>query len=832
MSEEPSSSTAANSMETENSSLLEDASTLLMFHNAAVNNKHENQQQQQLERPVQPIPKASTTSLLPSHSIKPTSAGSSRPGSTPNPVAIRSPKINTIASPGPAIAALADSDTEGGENDKSQKGIVAAAALAAAAGIPLPLINHDDQNKLNMQIIEKLKTKSVESSEAILQKAQDQVPKEQLHALQERAEVIRQGLKSKEEDKPENQEDLKTEEDANATTVLKNEEETANEGNQSSHDTDVESKDNDDTIMKDVTNDDIQNNETEEETSTLLDKQEEDQAENEGGGHEELKPRKQRKTKKKEQIENTKATVTVPKDYIVDPDAGIITCCCGYEDDDGFTIQCDNCFRWQHAVCMGIDSIDNAPENFLCNVCSPRKIDIKKARAIQTQRLNSLKRRKEKKGRNSADPETNDTSSISESTTSTANLSKDKEQQEGNPAKPKPKPKPNSYGKNLEDDDIHVLDAKDAYKSIYYALKNYDYQDEEVFNFVDSLKNLDNPRFIKIAKSEFNRIELPKLNVKPYSEVNNKKFNGISRLGLFTDTAIPQGKMVAEYLGEIGNKDKYITDTRNHYRIWGVEKPHVQFIPGLPLVIDARFSGNSARYIRRSCNANCELQTVVVSKDLVKFIIYSIKPIKPGAELTLNWNWDINHPIKGIQEGKPFDQINDAVKPSLVLSVESILTFLECGCTSVGDCCLAKVKKASAHIYRATRKGNNTSGLKLLQKEAKYSSIQERLLERETSNIRDSLDQVKSSIPIPNRDGSVSSSTEDINVRPFIFNYLTRKRKLDGHQKEGNEYLPIPIEVIPEEKKPDLSSATVPNAPAKPVKKLSFADYKKKKKPA
>lgn len=845
---------AGNSVE-ETSSLLEDASTLLMFHNAAVNKPNE-QLENKLERPAQPIPKPATTSLLPSQSVKPRSASSSRPSSTPNPAVIRSPKINSIASPGPAIAALADSDTEGGESDKSQKAIVAAAALAAAAGIPLPLINHSDQNDLNTQIIERLKTKSAESSEAILQKAQTQVSKEQLEALQERAEVIRQGLKNKTEAEGDKEEsgnerkeevktdDLKTDE---VHTPIKQDDETtigSDSKPQDNNETDVEAKDNDDTIMRDITNDDLQNNETEEETTTILGNQEpkaEEEAD-EAKKHileetepeldqepEEPKPKKQRKTKKKEpQTEN----VTVPKDYIVDPDAGIISCVCGYEDDDGFTIQCDNCFRWQHAVCMGIDSIDNAPDDYLCNVCSPRKIDVKKARAAQTQRLNALKRKKERRNRGSVDPDTQDDSNQENSSTS----GKEKEQS-GSQAKPKPKPKPTTaYGKNLEDDDIHVLDAKDSYKSIYYALNAYDYQDEEVYNFVQSLKNLDNPRFIKMAKSDFNKAEIPKLQVKPYSEVNNKKFNGISRLGLFTETAISQGKMIGEYLGEIGIKDKYIADTRNHYRIWGVEKPQVQFIPGLPLVIDARFSGNSTRYIRRSCNANCELQTVIVSKELVKFIIYAIKPIKPGSELTLNWNWDINHPIKGIQEGKQFDQTNDAVKPSLVLSVESILTFTECGCTSVNECSLSKVKKASAHIYRATRKGNNTSGLKLLQREAQYKSIQERLLERETSNLRDSQDQAKSSIPLPNRNGSIQ---EDITIRPFIYNYLSKKRRTEeiprtssqSLEKNNNNYLPIPIDIIPEQKKIDPSTL-VENIPAKPVKKLSFADYvKKKKKP-
>lgn len=832
------------------SSLLEDASTLLMFHNAAVNSGQPNDQlEDKLERPVQPIPKSATTSLLPSHAVKPRSASSSRPSSTPNPAAIRSPKINSIASPGPAIAALADSDTEGGEGgDKSQKAIVAAAALAAAAGIPLPLINHNDQNDLNTQIIERLKTKSAESSEAILQKAQNQVSKEQLEALQERAEVIRQGLKNKTESQEENKDKVKEEDttdnpktdEANASVKQDDETTIASDSKvQDNNETDVEAKDNDDTIMRDITNDDLQNNETEEEITTVLEpksieddkkhllEETEPEVDQEP---EEPKPKKQRKTKKKApQTEN----VTVPKDYIVDPDAGIISCVCGYEDDDGFTIQCDNCFRWQHAVCMGIDSIDNAPDDYLCNVCSPRKIDVKKARAAQTQRLNALKRKKERRNRGSVDPDNQDGSGQESPSAS----GKEKEQT-GGQVKPKPKPKPTTaYGKNLEDDDIHVLDAKDSYKSIYYALNTYDYQDEEVYNFVQSLKNLDNPKFIKMAKSDFNKAEIPKLQVKPYSEVNNKKFNGISRLGLFTESSISQGKMIGEYLGEIGIKDKYISDTRNHYRIWGVEKPQVQFIPGLPLVIDARFSGNSTRYIRRSCNPNCELQTVIVSKELVKFIIYAIKPIKPGSELTLSWNWDINHPIKGIQEGKQFDQTNDAVKPSLVLSVESILTFAECGCTSINECCLSKVKKASAHIYRATRKGNNTSGLKLLQKEAQYKSIQERLLERETSNLRDSQDQAKSSIPLPNRNGSIQ---ENITIRPFIYNYISKKKRAEQQQQQQqsqthtiqqNNYLPIPIDIIPEQKKVD-PLAPVESIPAKPVKKLSFADYvKKKKKP-
>jgi len=898
------------------SSLLEDASTLLMFHNGVPPKDGESQNDPKLqtesqeppiapERPVEPLPKPATTSLLPSHSVIPNSGSSiSRPSSTPNSTIMKSPKIKNIASPGPAIAALADSDNEDGENDnnnnnnkKSQKAIVAAAALAAAAGIPLPLINHKDQNSLDLQIIEKLRKNGVDSSEAILEKAQSEVSKEQFEALQERAEVISQGLKNKDKNESRNekvemgnQEELKNKESQEDTTMknLDDNDTTLEDARPDSNETDVEVNDNEDTIMKDsnTTNDDLQNNnETEEETATILDKSDDKIPENQG--EIEHKPKKQRKTKKKEPLpppsqqltashstigaNNTTAEIPqpVPKDYIVDPDAGIISCVCGYEDDDGFTIQCDNCFRWQHAVCMGIDSIDNAPDDYLCNVCSPRRIDVKKAKAAQTQRLNAIKRKERRNAsRISVDADANDSSGQESSngngggskesndhdshktntqnqpnkeketqttTTTTNNNNTNTNTTSTSQTKPKPKPKPNSYGKNLEDDDIQVLDAKDSYKTIYYALNTYDYQDEEVYNFVNNLKDSQDPRFKQFTKSEFQKQEFPKLNVKPYSEVNNKKFNGISRLGLFTESIIPQGSMISEYLGEVGNKDKYISDTRNHYRIWGVEKPHVQFIPGLPLVIDSRFSGNSTRFIRRSCNANCELTTVIVSKDLVKFIIMAIKPIKSGSELTLNWNWDLNHPIRGILEGKTFDQINDAIKPSLVLSIESILTFAECGCTSVNECCIAKIKKASAHIYRATRKGNNTSGLKLLQPEAKYSSIQERLLQNETSNLRDSLNQVKSSIPLPSSDKNGYIQEEpDINIKPFIYGYLTKRRKIESHTivpKDLNTYLPIPIHVKPEIKKDEVSKNNDSNIPAKPVKKLSFADYKKKKKP-
>lgn len=47
-----------------------------------------------------------------------------------------------------------------------------------------------------------------------------------------------------------------------------------------------------------------------------------------------------------------------------------IRCVCDSVEDDGFTIQCDSCLVWQHAICVGI-SKDGVPESYFCELCKP-----------------------------------------------------------------------------------------------------------------------------------------------------------------------------------------------------------------------------------------------------------------------------------------------------------------------------------------------------------------------------------------------------------------------------------------------------------------------------
>merc|ERR1719273_1198981 len=67
----------------------------------------------------------------------------------------------------------------------------------------------------------------------------------------------------------------------------------------------------------------------------------------------------------------------------------IIRCICNYSHNDGDMICCDKCDVWQHIVCMGLDH-NELPEEYYCEKCSPREIDVGKAKDIQEKRKAEL----------------------------------------------------------------------------------------------------------------------------------------------------------------------------------------------------------------------------------------------------------------------------------------------------------------------------------------------------------------------------------------------------------------------------------------------------------
>uniref|UniRef100_A0A8D9AC95 Histone-lysine N-methyltransferase 2E n=1 Tax=Cacopsylla melanoneura TaxID=428564 RepID=A0A8D9AC95_9HEMI len=70
-------------------------------------------------------------------------------------------------------------------------------------------------------------------------------------------------------------------------------------------------------------------------------------------------------------------------------DDSVTRCVCGFLHDDGYMICCDQCQVWQHVDCMEIDR-QNIPDEYLCEECSPRRVDKMKAIGIQIQKIKRL----------------------------------------------------------------------------------------------------------------------------------------------------------------------------------------------------------------------------------------------------------------------------------------------------------------------------------------------------------------------------------------------------------------------------------------------------------
>lgn len=68
-----------------------------------------------------------------------------------------------------------------------------------------------------------------------------------------------------------------------------------------------------------------------------------------------------------------------------DEDGGVIRCICECDEDDGFTIQCDQCLVWQHCACFGMSQA-SVPEEYRCEQCDPRPVDVAFAKAHQQRR--------------------------------------------------------------------------------------------------------------------------------------------------------------------------------------------------------------------------------------------------------------------------------------------------------------------------------------------------------------------------------------------------------------------------------------------------------------
>lgn len=434
-------------------------------------------------------------------------------------------------------------------------------------------------------------------------------------------------------------------------------------------------------------------------------------------------------------------------------DAGVIKCICNIPDDDGSTVYCEKCGTWQHILCYYGESSEGVnQEDFdhSCAECSPRPIDRQKA----------AERQRARHGVQLVAKESNDKKTKKAPSKTHKKKTKPNELQlnghpegvkHGSPqdhpptkkAKPSHKPsqsvssqapkrspshsapKPN-HGHPLSpattppdlpnDFEIHTYTPQ--FSSLYDEadVQIVDYNKHANLKTTQTLSlwhQSGHPNFREDTGRDFEEVIQttipPPLN--PPLSIGSKELpfphqdTILRRQFLTTPSAIDKDVPMMELNGLVGLQREYCEDTENHWSELCAPMPFVFFPPSLPLYIDTRKEGSNARYVRRSCKPNAQLDTYLDNDTEYHFWLVSDRPIAANEEVTLPW--DFKFPgqklermirLLGLDEeetnGHYVSDIDQSEYMKLSEWIPRILSeYGGCACDLGGDCAFARFSR-------------------------------------------------------------------------------------------------------------------------------------------
>ena len=371
----------------------------------------------------------------------------------------------------------------------------------------------------------------------------------------------------------------------------------------------------------------------------------------------------------------------------VHEDDGQISCICGYIDDDGWTVACDSCNRWQHQLCYYPQFEDQSlPEDLqhYCVDCQPRPFDKHGARARQ-----QLKREEQESLANGIKrpPPKSHKKKVKEPGY-TNGWPLDKSRHDRNSASPRDQPPPSKRPKTSHrtSDSINTTTAKGHSRKRTVSNVNHSrslsrspeiptnfYSEEFMRCYLDDQwtvthANLHNSIGVTNALSEWLSApedyfrdthgldkrevlmrwdgDLDDIPGKPQLEIQQEHDdrlrdddNNCPMWKVVTvKDAVANGGYIGELKGHVGFKDEYQQDPSNRWSLLHHPEPFVFFHPRLPIHIDARNEGTELRYVRRSCNPNAKLQILVTDQTDYRFCFMATQQIEPGMEVAVSWD--------------------------------------------------------------------------------------------------------------------------------------------------------------------------------------------------
>jgi len=427
----------------------------------------------------------------------------------------------------------------------------------------------------------------------------------------------------------------------------------------------------------------------------------------------------------------------------IEDDDGEIACICAYTDDDGNTIQCDKCLRWQHIQCYypPPTEVPGEDQKHYCLDCVHRDdLDARQAtdrqrRGIENRKeLNGLRRPPAKSHKKKVKGSPSLTAQPNGWPTERHNHIHDHDRKSASPRdQPPPAKRPKtahrpsgSVGQpRKRTSTINMQRSSSKSPETEARIVIPQYSDDFIHLFhsespqVDTDTNLMNNIAVTNLLSEWlkdsnavgkstggltpsdifkrwdGRMEeipgRPEVNVQWVEDPRFTQDNMTPRWAqLAVEQDIAPGTLIGELRGRIGQKDDYINDPDGNWNELRHPEPFVFFHPQLPIVIDARQEGSLFRYVRRSCQPNAELQTIITESTEYHFCFMATKDIKAGDEVTVAWQIPDTIRDKISSSLARANNFESKVKDYISRWVSKVLANCgPCACTGQVNCLMA-----------------------------------------------------------------------------------------------------------------------------------------------
>lgn len=464
-----------------------------------------------------------------------------------------------------------------------------------------------------------------------------------------------------------------------------------------------------------------------------------------------------------------------PSTETVEEEPYTIKCICNFSDDDGNTIYCETCDTWQHIDCFYPDNRDEAiREDFAhsCAECKPRPLNRQKA-IERTLRLKTpvlqeddspekkVKRPPSKTNKKrtkpselslnaqNAAPDAAKHTSPTDAAPKKAKSSSHKPSHSvgsqpskrspsfanaarSNPAHP---PSPATTPPDLPDDfQIH------HYSAGFYSLYNeHDVPDTHNNAFASLAIPTALSRWLRepdAMKQEVGRTHADVFQEEP-ANLDEKRPNlevkdatlpldgpAVRLRFVKSTTPIEKDVPLIELNGEIGFQKDYCANPNNLWADLSSPLPFVFFHPVLPLYIDTRKEGSRARYVRRSCKPNAQLDTYLSGGSEYHFWLVSDRYIAANEQITLPWDFRLEKSVcarwlhlLGLSDDEKTAQDETELDESEYIAISNwidrmLSEFGGCACDLENNCAFARFHRHYFHVRgrgRGTKKKSRKS---------------------------------------------------------------------------------------------------------------------------